>query len=232
MVNIKKGLLILMLVVFGLFLSSNAMATLLVLGDPVEGDSFGVLFGYYATAGSVDTLEAHSLTPGGYFEQPIFRDPEGTTLWSDSGWAELFGPSIPGEPYASMIGQAQGALSLNQGVDFELWFFGEPGDPVEFDFVAYKDGSPVEALYAHYDPTIYPAATFGWNVDPATFCFPEVEDPDRLASYEAGPQNWGTVDDPAFCLGGCNNVNVPEPSTLLLLGAGLLVLGLRPMFKR
>jgi hypothetical protein len=122
--------------------ADDAMATLISVGDPVEGNSWSQQF-YETGVGNFDLMRVYMVpSPGDAFEDPAF------TAFSVAFWLEEFNNGA----HAVATGPASGIVYFN------LNFAGNSGDPLEFYFQAYLGETLLETAKAEWRP--------GWVITP------------------------------------------------------------------
>ena len=157
-----------------------ASATLISIGDPFNSNSWNQQFNE-SGVGNFNFMEAFMISADGDFEA------DGFVSFSSSEWTG----KLVSNDYITAL-SVTAATSLN----FYIKFAGDQSNPLTFDFLAWYDGTFLEAARASWNGG-------GWAIVGITY----------------NPANYTR--------------SVPEPTTLLLIGAGLIGLAVaRRKFKK
>lgn len=128
-------------------LVGDARASLVPVGDPVDGNSWAQAFAEDLPV-SLDFMGVHMVSAGDRFESAVFRSFGGSDYaggWNDS----LGGGAFP------LFGIATGPTVASSGglnaFTFTINFDGDPSNPLVFDFVAYDGSTLVDSARASWN---------------------------------------------------------------------------------
>jgi len=121
----------------GTFAPTTAKAELLDFGDLIEGNSWAQPFNE-SGVGNFDTIEVFMISDGDFFEAPGFYN------FNNGSW------SIE-DPFTDVATYVKATGSDVTSLKFNIKFYGSKSNPLTFDFLAWNDGTLLEAARANWN---------------------------------------------------------------------------------